>query len=299
MLEFKPVELSDKEWIAPIVAAEDSPSADYNFGNIFMWDHAYHQLVARTGDRLVVSPRYDVENPFFVFPIGSGDLASAVSDVAEYARERELPLIFRGVSEKHVSQLETAFPGRFEFIEEPDCADYVYSAEKLVTLAGKKLHGKRNHINRFIEDNNWRFEELTLDKTTACMDMLAQWTLENLEQMDDGVYEEHMAIEQAFKYYDELGLEGGTLYSGDRLIAFTIGEKISSNTFNVHFEKAFSDIQGAYPMVNREFVRQIRAKHPEIEYINREDDMGKENLRQAKLSYYPDLMVRKFTARWI
>ncbi len=204
----------------------------------------------------------------------------------------------RGVTENHKKDLEELFPGHFQFEEDRDYWDYIYLAEKLATLSGKKLHGKRNHINRFIEEHTWSFQPITREIVPACMDMLAQWTTANADQLYDGVEEEHVAIVRAFENFDALDLEGGALFSGDRLIAFTIGEKIADDTFNIHFEKAYSDIQGAYPMVSREFVRQILARHPEIVYINREDDMGKENLRRAKLNYFPAFMVEKYTAIW-
>ena len=95
-----------------------------------------------------------------------------------------------------------------------------------------------------------------------------------------------------------MGVEGGLLRSAGKVIAFTVGEVLNSNTYNVHFEKAFAEIQGAYAMINREFVKYIMQIHPEIEYINREEDLGLESLRKAKQSYYPDLMVEKYTAVW-
>lgn len=297
MIDFKPVEISDKQWVDPIVMAEDSLSADYNFGNIFMWDSSFHQLIAKFDDRMIVMPTYGTA-PFFAYPIGSGEIAPAVEAMRAYALDHSFPLVIRGVTADHIPLLSEVFPGRFDFTEDRSFWDYVYSAEKLSTLAGKKLHGKRNHINRFIEENEWSFEPLTPDRAGECMAMLDDWTARNAEFEGAGLDDEHAAIARGFANFSALGLEGGILRVGGRLAAFTVGEKICSNGFNVHFEKAFADINGAYPMVNREFVRQILDRHPEIQYINREDDMGHESLRQAKLSYYPDLMVEKYTARW-
>ena len=79
-------------------------------------------------------------------------------------------------------------------------------------------------------------------------------------------------------------------------MAFTAGKSLGGDTYDVFFEKAYSEVQGAYPMINREFARWIRKNHPEIRYLNREDDMGEENLRKAKLSYHPDLLLEKYIA---
>lgn len=300
MLDLKPVEISDKPWVDSIVFAEDSLSADYNFGNMFLWDLTYNQHIGRMGDRLVVKPTYG-EPHFFAYPIGTGDLTPVIEAMKADAEESGFPFIIRGVVREHIAQLDEAFPGCFEYSSSRAFFDYIYPAEKLATFSGKKLHGKRNHVNRFIAENDWSYRKLTRGMAPECLEMLSDWENANSERNggdDGGAEEERLAIERAFEYYDELELEGGALYSGGRLIAFTIGEKISSTGFDVHFEKAYSEVEGAYPMICREFVRQVIANHPEIIYINREDDMGKENLRKAKQSFYPEFLVEKFTAAW-
>ena len=130
-----------------------------------------------------------------------------------------------------------------------------------------------------------------------CMKLLRDWEARagGADSVADG---EPDAIRRAFEHYDALGLLGGVLYADGEAVAFTFGERTSSDTFDVHIEKARTDPDGAYTMVNREFVKLIRSRFPEIVYINREDDMGLENLRKSKLSYGPDLMVMKYTAMW-
>jgi hypothetical protein len=293
MLTFKPVSLEDKPWIDEIVFAENSRSADFNFGNIYMWDPCYRQQIARVGDRLVVKLCYWPLS-FFAFPIGSGDLRPAVLAMREHALEHGHHFLLEGVTKKHVAELEDAFPGRFLIEPERDYFDYVYSAESLATLSGKKLHAKRNHINRFEMQNDWHFDPLTPAHFPACMGLLEHWMLD----YGEGAEDERAAILRGFESWDALGLEGGVLFAGGHLVAFTVGERIASDTFDIHFEKAYADVTGAYPMVNREFVRYLTGRHPEILYINREDDMGNENLRRAKQSYDPLFLVEKFTACW-
>lgn len=299
MIEFKPLSLSDKPWIDEIVFAENSRSADYNFGNIYMWDETYKQHVAKIDNRYVVSPRYDPESCCFVCPVGTGDFKSAVEQLRELSESRGYPLILLGVTKGYADQLEDLFPGKFECLPNRDYFDYIYLAEKMATMSGKKLHGKRNHINRFVEENDWSFEPITKANIPDCMDMLTVWTQNNSDQLAQGLSTEHVAIERAFDHFEDLQMEGGLLRSSGKVIAFSFGERISSDTFNVHVEKAYADIQGAYPMVTRELARQVLEYHPEIVYINREDDMGMENLRQAKQSFYPDHLLEKYTANWI
>ncbi len=297
MIDFKPIELHDKAWIDECVRAEDSRSADFNFANVYMWDETYKQLVADVEGCLAVKLEYR-ELPFFAFPIGSGDKKRAMELLHRYALEHGFPFCVCGVTAEHKALMESTFPGRLRFEAGREWFDYVYLAEKLATLGGKKLHAKRNHINRFLEEHgdDWRYVRLTPELLPECMDMLADWTRVHLEAGGDpeGLEEERLALSRAFGHFDYLGLEGGALYVGDRMIAFTIGEKISSDTYNVHFEKADAAVQGAYPMINREFVRQILRLHPEIVYVNREDDAGVEGLRKAKLSYDPAFLVEKY-----
>ena len=141
-LQFKTVTLCDKAWVDPIVMAENSPSADYNFGNIYIWDKRYKQLICRFEDRMITKLRYEGRRAF-VFPIGSGPLRPAIEALRAFCEERGYPLLLRGVTEKHCQELEDAFPGRFTFELEENLADYIYSAEKLATYSGKALHGKR------------------------------------------------------------------------------------------------------------------------------------------------------------
>jgi hypothetical protein len=293
MLSFRPLALEDKAWIDPIVFRENSKSADYNFGNLYMWDLSYRQLVAQAGKRLLVKPKYG-PLPFFVYPIGTGALRPVLEEMRSYSLEQGFPFKLRGVTIEHKALLEEAFPGCFAFEAEREYFDYIYSAEALATLSGKKLHAKRNHINRFEMVNSWNFKPLSPALFPQCMEFLTRWTNGN----GAAVPQENTAMLRGFESWYALGLEGGALFVNDRLVAFTIGEKIASDTFNVHFEKADPDVNGAYPMVNREFVRLILSRHPEILYINREDDMGLENLRQAKQSYYPLFLVEKYTACW-
>ena len=291
MIPFKTVTLCDTCWVDEIVAAENSPSADYNFGNIYIWDKHYRQLIARCGGRMLTKLRYE-GHPAFVFPIGSGPLRPA------FAGERGYPFVVRGITPAHREHLEAEYPGRFTFEAETDNWDYLYLAEKLATYSGKSLHGKKNHCNRFEAENDWEFKPLTYDLIPGCLDMLDVWSEENSERLDKSVAFEHDAIVRAFAAYEWLGLEGGVLFAGGKIVGFSLGEMCSADTFDVHFEKAQIDLNGAYPMVCRELTRMLMARHPQLRYMNREDDMGLESLRQSKQSYKPIGMVEKYIARW-
>lgn len=294
MLDFKAIELTDKAWVDRLVFEENSPSADFNFGNMYMWDGSFHQQIGQYGGRLIVCPRYS-RHPFFAWPVGAGELKPVLDKMEAHAKACGHPFMLRGVTAENLPRLEALCPGRLQIREDRDYWDYIYSAEKLATLSGKKLHGQRNHCNRFEKENDWQFRPMTPADIPACKALLDHWMESCGEDEKDGIDDEYAAILRGFEAFEALGLEGGVLWANGQLAAFTLGEKISADTFNVHFEKAYRGIPGAYSMVNRQFVRLIRQKHPEILWINREDDTGRPSLRQAKLSYHPARMVKKYT----
>ncbi len=298
MIEFHAITLMDKEWVDRHMLCENSPSADFNFGNMFIWDAHYRQLICSFGDRTLTKVRLHGK-PAFVFPIGCGPLRPAVDALREYAAAKGYPFLLRGLTEKHTAELEEAYPGCFSFTEEAQWFDYIYEAEKLATYAGKALHGKKNHCNRFEAEHSWSFVPLTRELIPACNEMLDAWTRDNAGRLDPDIVYEHEAIERAFTHYEALGLEGGVLLADGKILGFSFGEMTSLDTFDVHVEKAAADVNGAYPMVCRELVRMVRERHPGLVYINREDDMGLESLRISKQSYKPAFLLRKFTAEWI
>lgn len=297
MITFEPVTLKSKPWVDKIVMDEHSSSADYNFGNIYIWDKRYRQLICRFGDRMLTKLRYDGK-PTFVFPIGSGPLKPAILALKEFADLKGYPFTLRGITEEHRKLLEADFPGQFVYTEDVSNADYIYGIDSLATYSGKAMHGKKNHCNRFEAEHEWHFEPISRELIPACLDMLSVWQEDNMARLESSISFEHDAIVRAFAAYEELQLDGGILYADGSIVGFSVGELASTDTFDIHFEKAVAGMNGAYPMVCREFCRLLLQKYPDLKYINREDDMGIEALKISKLSYKPLYLLRKYTARW-
>ena len=297
MIEFKPITLDDAAWARPLFEAENSPSADHNFVNVYCWQGSFISSIARIADRAAV--RIDgLGRTIFSYPLGSGALIPVIDALREYAKEIGIPFIMRGVTDVQRETLDALFPGHFEYEEETSAFDYVYLASRLSTYSGKALHSKKNHCNRFEAENDWRFVPLTKELIPECMEMLEHWKLQNAERLSDSIRHEYTVIDRAMDGFDALGLEGGVLYSGDRVVGFTYGSFTTPDTLDVHVEKADISINGAYPMVCREFVRMMMNKYPSLKYINREDDMGLDYLRQSKRSYKPEFLLKKYRARW-
>ena len=300
MIEFHTPVPADKPWVDELLGRCNYRGCDYNFTNIFVWKKAYGLELGRIGDFMAVHlcGRMGCS---YMYPAGSGDIAAAIRALEEDAARRGQPLRLVCVTRRQMAELEEFFPGRFEYVPDRDGYDYLYEIDRLADLAGKKLHAKRNHINRFIENNpTWVYEEITPASLPECLEMDKQWYVRSLQR--EGVEEERdlgdegIALRTAMEHYEELGLEGGLIRVYGEVVAFTMGDRLGHDSFDVHFEKAYSELQGAYAIINREFARWVRQRHPEVKYLNREDDMGVEGLRKAKESYYPDLMVEKYSA---
>ena len=191
-------------------------------------------------------------------------------------------------------ELEELMPGQFTFTADRDYADYLYLRTDLATLAGKKLQPKRNHVNKFKRTYpDYQYTPITPDRIGECLDLEAEWCLANNCQQHEGTGNERRALTYALDHFEELGLTGGILHVGGRIAAFTFGMPINRDTFGVHVEKADTSIEGAYAMINYEFANHVP---PQYVYLNREEDLGIEGLRKAKLSYQPAIILQKYSA---
>ena len=211
----------------------------------------------------------------------------------ELCQQEGIPLHLEPITVKERELLLEWFPGRFLIESNRNCYDYIYSREKLAGLRGKKMQKKRNHIARFKDDPDWSYEPITKDNLAETRFMAHNWICSREEKWNEDMENEFSVLEDAFANYDALGLRGGILRQHGDIVAFTMGDPLNSNTFLVHFEKAFPEVQGAYPMINQQFVQQATEG---FEYINREDDTGDLGLRKAKLSYYPEILLKKYVA---
>jgi uncharacterized protein len=296
MIKFKPVTIADKAWMDELLVKADKRGCEYSFTNIFVWSDISSVTVAKVNDYLVVK-LIAAKGISYMYPAGSGDIKPVLFEIKKDADESNHDFVLIGIDQDGVDELTSLFPNHFEYSEDRYSFDYLYYLDKLINLPGKKLHAKRNHINRFIETNRaWNFELITQENIYECFNLAYEWYKLNIENNYKNISYEQAAIKRALDNYTRLQLEGGMLRTNGRIIAFTMGKKLNADTYDIHFEEAYKDINGAYAMINREFARYIKEQHPEVIYVNREDDLGLEGLRKAKQSYYPDLMIKKHSA---
>ena len=273
MLDFRKVELSDKQKVEEYLRKSNFRGCEYTFGNIILWSEYYGTEISFTDD--FCFEKINEENSFrFLYPSGNGDVKKAVKMIIEYSEHNNIhPVICanNGITRQIIELFPNA---KIELYR--DFCDYVYLADDLENLKGKKYHGKRNHLNRFYE-NNWSFEQLNSDNIPECIEMNKLWSEENIsENSADSVSKlaELDVVQRSLELYDELGYDGGVLRVDGAVQAFTLRK-----------------YQGAYTAINREFVKYLCGKY---KYINREEDTGAENLRKSKLSYHPVFLEEKY-----
>lgn len=288
MLNFKPVDFSDREWINEQLKKSDFKSCDYSFVNNFIWSKPYGVEFTDINGFYCLKNKYS-----YTYPAGSGDIKPVIEALINDAAERKIKFKLRGIMKEKAEELENLFPDKFDITTDRGESDYIYLSEKLISLSGKKLHSKRNHIARFKDNHDWQYENITKDNINDCIKMSREWCEMYNDNTDTSLNEEICAVNTAFKYFFELNLKGGLIRADGKTVAFTIGEPLSSDTFVVHIEKAFANIQGAYPIINQQFIEHNAAGY---KYVNREEDMGDEGLRKAKLSYKPEIILDKYTA---
>ena len=294
MIPFHKITLADKAEYESILMNCPERGCEYSFCNLYLWGR--QEIAFRHGCVVFFSHFYG--RSLYPYPIGNGDKRAVIGEILHDAQMRGIPCRISGMTNADREELETLFPGKFHIISSRDSFDYLYETDALADLRGKKLQKKRNHVNKFRAVHpDCQVKPLNCQTLPLAKHMVNEWFRKRIQSDPEGNYLlENIALVRAFRDYEALGLEGIVLMEGEEVFAVTMGSRLSENTFDIHFEKAREDVDGAYNAVNCEFARYLRLKFPEIQFLNREDDMGIEGLRKAKLSYYPARMVEKHFA---
>ena len=290
-ISFSSITLEDKPLYESYLPDGNQRGCEFSFANIYLWGR---QNFAVVHDHIVLFSQFD-RRSVYPYPIGKGDKRAVLDSIIADARARGIPCRITGLGTLARQTVEDLYPGKFRFHSDEGSFDYVYSIDDLADLKGRKYQSKRNHINRFKDAYpDYTTEPICEDNIAAVREMANNWYAARLAENPNADYHmEKAALDKAFRDYRGLCMEGLALKCGEDVLAFTLASRMSSDTFDVHFEKARPDVQGAYAAINCELARYIRDKYPEVRYLDREEDMGLEGLRKAKLSYHPHHRVEK------
>lgn len=289
MTEFKSICAADKERFDFYRKKDVTQASEGVFATMYIWNDYYNLKIAENGEFLFLRFEIKGKEPSYFFPIGNGDLKKAVEELEEICRKNGERLIFRLVEEKNTEKLKALFPDKFDFVYDRDCSDYVYPAEKLISLSGKKLHGKKNHLNYFMKNYEYSYKNVTsaelLEECRKKAISMIEAKTKNKNPYEKG------AMEKYFAHFFDFGQKGAVLLVDGKICAMTFGERLTEDTALVQIELADEDVRGAYQMINKLFCEN---EWKDCKYINREEDMGIEGLRKAKESYQPIFMMNKY-----
>lgn len=291
MIDFHPITSIAPSEYDKYILMEHERGCELSYANLNMWGE---QKVAFLHDQLLLLSQYNTHF-MYPFPFGNGNKKAAIDVILEDAGERQIPCCISSLTEERAAYLEELYPGQFRFNFNRNSYDYVYEIEKLATLKGRKYHRKRNHYHRFCKNHpDFRIEPITSANLSQIADFAHTWYInKQAENPEENFAHEQQAFERGIANYERLRLDGIVLLHNEEILAFSMGNPLSEDTFDVNFEKARWDVEGAYTAINCEFAKYIQTKYPHILYLDREEDMGVEGLRKAKESYFPHHMIQR------
>ena len=292
MIDFQPIQKEKIEEYKTYYDYTDALGCEFNFVSGYLWNEEYQLRVAVVDDTLIKAYFRDDTRVWGYCMKKGKNPRGAVEAIFEDAGERGETAQIAYMSASERDRLELLFPDRFIFDVEPENQDYIYLSQDLATLPGKKYHAKRNHISKFYRTyaDDARFVTLDTDNLGDAMRVMELWCKEN--NIDPAGYGEVRVFQRACEGFEELGMHGAVIYVNDLPVAMTMGSEISAKCFDVNFEKALREYDGVYAVINNAFAKTLT----KYTYINREEDLGLEGLRKAKLSYHPAIIYSRFSA---
>ena len=292
MLEFRDIAITDKERITRALQYSQFMGCEYSFYNNMAWKRLGDSQISFYKDFYICcSFRSEDGIPNFFLPSGKGSYKEVLGEMKSYSEALGKPLRVSGITEPSLNMLNELFPESFTANTDEGDWDYIYNTADLTELPGRKYHGKRNHLARYNELGA-EFSMMTEIDFDDCITFSAmEYNIKSADS-DHSFIAEQYAINTYFNYFFELGLKGGVIRIDGRVVAFTIGEGLNDKTFCVHIEKADTSFNGIYAGINNSFAKAAAA---EYKYINREEDLGIDGLRKAKLSYHPAFLLKKYT----
>lgn len=293
MTEFRNLELSSKK-IFDAYTKNKYENSEASFANMFIWRDFYNIRYSELNGFLAVIFTDLSGKMKSYMPYGSGDLKQCTDSLADYFEKNSQKLEIVSADSDTANLLKDIYLD-VSVEENTDFNDYVYLSQSLISLSGKKLHSKKNHLNKFKSTYDYLYREMEKSDFDECLNLAVNLMRKKRDENSVSFMAERQSIKNTFDNFDFLGLSGGVIEIDGKICAFSVGEALTDETALIHIEKADTSYSGIYAAINNEFVKNRWSGY---KYINREEDMGIEGLRKAKMSYKPDHMVKKYICRF-
>ena len=293
MFEFKNLTIEDRAIVQPLLQQFSQQLCNFSFANQIIWEEAFHSKFVIVDDMLILRFQLN-EDHYFHFPMGKGDVKLMIEKMMKYAKTQNIKFCLSPLTEEMKLFLETNFPNQFTFTTSRNFYDYLYLTKDLIELKGKQYQSKRNHINKFKKMYAYAYAPITRHDINDCLTTHEQW----IEEQNCGgekcpFEQETCAVKIALNNFEAIGMQGGLIRVDGKVVAFTLGQAINDTTFDVCIEKALAEYEGVYAIINQQFLEHQVVDFP---FVNREEDLGIEGLRKAKLSYHPYQLLVKYRA---
>ncbi|MBP9510591.1 MAG: DUF2156 domain-containing protein [Fusobacteriaceae bacterium] len=279
---WKQIDISSKEIIDSYTKGIFS-ICDYNFINLLIWSKGDNLQYKIENNVIYIKGEYLREITYFL-PVSLdsdiNEVKTAIDEILKKGYSINL------IPENWKIKLEEIY----FFEEQHDSFDYCYLLEELAFLKGRKYTKKRNKINQFMKKYDFKYEKIELSNIELVKEFQSNWISDEKVKNNKEIIKENLGIKEVLNNYFNLNLCGGVLFVDNCVVAYTIGEKIG-NQMCVYIEKADEKYIGSYQMINTMFLRE---NADGIKIVNREDDAGVEGLREAKESYFPLELLKKY-----
>lgn len=293
-MQFLPINIYSKDIVKSFFDMQRIEASDMLFGNLYIWHFSRDISYAILNDCLVIKTKFPNEKyPFIFYPLGLGDRQKTIKDVMDYFLSNNMKFAIKSLEPYQKYELEKNMPNIFDISPNRDRFDYIYNVSDLINLNGRKLHSKKNHLNKFLNlYPNFVYERIDSSNAIDVFESYVEWFNKN-PNITDGLRNEFVGIESTLRNFNLLDMKGGVIKIDNKIAAFTLGEQINSNSVVIHIEKANTFYEGIYQAINQQF---LCNDWNEMEFVNREEDLGIEGLRRAKMTYNPIRFVEKFEA---
>lgn len=293
MFDFKKIGLEDIEIIGEYTKYHTCMDCNWSFVNLSAWGFTTNSMYAFYKGHLIIRFEWGEDYPSYMICLDHDMVKDIVQALEEYSISRNERLSIHGVSPKLEETIESLFPEQFEYIQKREYFDYIYLRDDLVELNGKNYKAKRNHINKFTKTYLYEYKPLTLELLSSCKEVERKWCIKRGCTDDINMTNEHKALSFMLDNFEKLNIMGGTIWVDGEIVAFTLASEINEETIDIHIEKADTDYDGVYSVINQEFASTLPSQY---RYINREEDLGMPGLRKSKLSYHPNILLPKCRA---
>ena len=292
-MEFKPLKCEDRGRFNEVVKKYHYQNAESSFTNLFLWSKSYDikacfgdyalyiSFIDRMGTQTYLAP--------FLYDINQS-IKFALSELRAHIKTEGGDFCIKGVVRQIRDKIESEITADYVFFEDRDNFEYIYLSEDLISLTGKKFHAKRNHLNYFLRSYSYEYRPYDISLKDECARHINDWV--DMKGDSRSIRDEIEVLNRILDHHDKLGVKGAVIFVDGKIEALTFGEALNSDTALIHIEKANPNIRGLYPLINMEFVKN---EWSDFKYINREEDMGLEGLRKAKLSYNPVYLLEKYS----